>query len=271
MNFLVVIPVIAIMFAFRYLKVNALGWMSIWWLGLYIIFSFGVNPPLPSSIVFMFMGIITIVLLAYLSSNSENLESAKKEIITFITDNNYVDYLTMAAVAIPLLVAFQIFLSASKPIEPPLSTRTIHPVPPRELKFEGKTINLVTTHNPYRELEESDPVSFAEHLENGSRVYFENCVFCHGDDMKGKGLFAVGFDPIPASFADPTTIAMLQENYLFWRIATGGPGLPDESTPWSSAMPAWEKFLTEEEIWDVILFLYDYTDQRPRAMEELEH
>ena len=30
-------------------------------------------------------------------------------------------------------------------------------------------------------------------------------------------------------------------------------------------MPAWEKFLTEEEIWDVVLFLYDYTGQRPRA------
>ena len=30
-------------------------------------------------------------------------------------------------------------------------------------------------------------------------------------------------------------------------------------------MPAWEKFLKEEEIWEVILFLYDHTGQRPRA------
>ena len=28
------------------------------------------------------------------------------------------------------------------------------------------------------------------------------------------------------------------------------------------------EFLTEEEIWNVILFLYDYTGQRPRAKEE---
>ena len=33
-------------------------------------------------------------------------------------------------------------------------------------------------------------------------------------------------------------------------------------------MPAWEKFLNEDEMWDVILFLYDYTDQRPRGREE---
>jgi hypothetical protein len=34
-------------------------------------------------------------------------------------------------------------------------------------------------------------------------------------------------------------------------------------------MPAWEKFLTEEEMWDVILFLYDFTGQRPRGREEV--
>jgi mono/diheme cytochrome c family protein len=35
-------------------------------------------------------------------------------------------------------------------------------------------------------------------------------------------------------------------------------------------MPAWEKFLKEEEIWDVVLFLYDHTGQRPRGKEEAE-
>jgi mono/diheme cytochrome c family protein len=268
MNFFIVIPVIAVMYGFRFLKVNPLGWLAIWWIGLYLIFSYGIDPPLPSSIIFMFMGIITIVLLAYLSSNSANLEIAKKLLIAFITDNKYIDYLTIVAVAIPLLVAFNIFLNASNPIQPPLSARTIHPPPPREIQFKDKTINLVTAHNPYRELEKDNPESFAEHLTAGRRIYFRNCVFCHGDDMKGDGLFAKGFDPIPADFADPTTIAMLQENYLFWRISKGAPGLPEESTPWASAMPAWEKFLTEEEIWDVILFLYDHTDQKPRAMEE---
>jgi len=89
MNLLVVILIIAAMIAFRFMKVNAIGWLAIWWFGLYLIFSFGINPPLPASIVFMFMGIITIVLLAYLSSDSENLESAKQSIISFITDNKY--------------------------------------------------------------------------------------------------------------------------------------------------------------------------------------
>ena len=46
---------------------------------------------------------------------------------------------------------------------------------------------------------------------------------------------------------------------MFWRIAKGGPGLPREGTPWNSAMPAWEDLLTEDEIWAVIIFLYEQT------------
>jgi hypothetical protein len=33
-------------------------------------------------------------------------------------------------------------------------------------------------------------------------------------------------------------------------------------------MPAWEQFLSEEEMWDVVLFLYEFTDRRPRARHE---
>ena len=43
-----------------------------------------------------------------------------------------------------------------------------------------------------------------------------------------KGPAARGFNPPPANFSDPTTIAMLQESYLFWRIKKGGVGLPIE-------------------------------------------
>ena len=36
-------------------------------------------------------------------------------------------------------------------------------------------------------------------------------------------------------------------------------------------MPAWENLLKEEEIWEAILFLYDFTGQKPRAREEAAH
>ena len=60
---------------------------------------------------------------------------------------------------------------------------------------------------------------------------------------------------------------MFTESFFFWRIAKGGPGLPEEATPYDSTMPQWEKFLTEDDIWSVMLFLYDYTEFQPRANE----
>jgi hypothetical protein len=33
-------------------------------------------------------------------------------------------------------------------------------------------------------------------------------------------------------------------------------------------MPEWERFLSNEEMWEVVLFLYDHTGYRPRAREE---
>ncbi len=94
-------------------------------------------------------------------------------------------------------------------------------------------------------------------------------MFCHGDTLAGNGMFVHALDPIPTNFQDQGAIAMLRDSFLFWRIAKGGPGLPEEGGPWDTAMPAWEKFLKEEEIWDVIAFLYDFTGQKPRAKEEV--
>ena len=101
----------------------------------------------------------------------------------------------------------------------------------------------------------------------GQEVYAKWCAHCHGDLMAGAGMFAHALNPIPTSFQDPGTIAMLREAFLFWRIAKGAPGLPEEGGPWQSAMPAWENFLSEEEMWNVILFLYEFTEYRPRAVE----
>jgi mono/diheme cytochrome c family protein len=94
-------------------------------------------------------------------------------------------------------------------------------------------------------------------VEEGKEIYVTHCVFCHGDTLQGGGLFARGLNPAPADFTDPATITQLQQSYLFWRITKGGRGLPMESAPWNSAMPAWEDELTEEEIWKVIIFLYE--------------
>jgi len=217
----------------------------------------------------MYMFIVTLVLVAYVSAAHDRMKEVTDSLIAFFVNPKYKIALGLSLLLLPVLVAFQVYTGMTSQPQPPISGRTVHPPPPGNISFQGKQIDLLTVHNPYRDLADSDPQAFSAHVNAGRSIYYQNCVYCHGDNMEGDGMFAHGFDPIPANFQDPTTIAMLQESYLFWRIAKGAPGLPSESTPWFSAMPAWETFLSEEEIWDVILFLYDYTGQLPRASEEV--
>lgn len=270
MNSYVLAALLAALLLLRFLKANILVWMGAWWGACFVLLRFGIAPPMPSSIVGMYMAILTAALLLYLSADSGRLSEARRAGRSFLTERRFAPWLYGFLALVPLIAGAQAWREATREAEAPASGRTIHPAPPSTITFKGKTIDLVRGANPFGQLEGTDPQAFATHLANGRKVYYQNCVFCHGDNMEGDGLFAHGYDPLPANFQDPGTIAMLQESYLFWRIAKGGPGLPDESTPWSSAMPAWEKFLSEEDIWDVILFLYRFTGQKPRAAEHHE-
>ena len=270
MNILVVLAVAAVFGLLRFRRANLLMWAGAWWVGLYVIFRFGFSAPIPSSVVSLYMAIVSIAILAYVSSSRERREEVSRPLVRFMTEKRYTALLAATVVAIPALAAANVYVQMNVPIEPPLFPRTVHPASPPEVTVHNKKINLDEGENPFLPLEASHPEEFRKHVENGRQVYYRNCHFCHGDNMAANGMFVHGLDPLPTNFADGATIPNLRETFLFWRISKGGPGLPEEAAPWATAMPAWEKFLTEEEIWDVILFIYDFNGQRPRAREETE-
>src|SRR5215210_2762938 len=260
--------VLAVAVAFgllRYLRGSLLMWAGAWWTGIYILLRFGFTAPIPASVISIYMGIVTIAILAYVSSSEERREQVSGLLVRFITEKRYTALLALTVVAIPALAAANVYVKMNVPLQPPLFSRTVHPASPSEITVHDKKIDLDATDNPFRALETSNPDEFRKHVESGRQVYYRNCVFCHGDNLASTGMFVHGLDPLPTNFTDAGTIPMLRETYLFWRIAKGGPGLPEEGGPWDTAMPAWEKFMKEEEMWDAVLFLYDFTGRRPRA------
>lgn len=267
----IVIAVLAVFGILRWRKVSLLVWAFAWWLGIYVLLRFGFTAPIPSSVVTMYMGIVTLAILAYVSSSDERRGDVSRPLIRFMTERRYAPLLALTVVLLPALAAANVYVRMNVPLQPPYFARTVHPASPAEITVHDKTIAIDAGDNPFRQLERSNPEQFRTHVENGRRTYYRNCVFCHGDDLSGNGMFVHGLDPIPTNFADGDTIANLRETFLFWRVAKGGPGLPEEGGPWDTAMPAWEKILTEEEMWEVVLFLYDFTGERPRAREEATH
>ena len=271
MKILVVLAVAAVFALLRFRRTGLLLWAAAWWIGIYVLLRFGFTTPIPSSVVTLYMGIISIAVLAYVTSSEERREQISGPLVRFMTEKKFTPLLGATVVAIPALAAANVYVKMNAPLEPPFFARTVHPASPSEITVHDKKIDLDRGENPYHALQTSDPPAFRQHVENGRKVYYRNCVFCHGDTLAGNGMFIHGLDPIPTNFTDAGTIAMLRDTFLFWRIAKGGPGLPEEGGPWQSAMPAWEKHLKEEEIWDTILFLYEFTGQKPRAREEASH
>lgn len=269
MKILVVLVVAAVLGLLRFRRANLLVWAVAWWVGIYIVLRFGFTAPIPSSVVSIYMGIVTLAVFAYMSSSEARREEVSRPLVRFMTEKRFATLLGAAVIAIPALAAANVYVRMNAPLQPPFFARTVHPASPSEITVHDKKIDLDNGENPFRSLETSNPAEFRKHVENGRQVYYRNCVFCHGDNMTANGMFVHALDPIPTNFSDKGTIPMLRETFLFWRISKGGPGLPEEGGPWDTAMPAWEKFLKEDEIWDVILFLYDFTGQRPRAKEEV--
>ena len=224
--------------------------------------------PIPSSLIIMYMFFSVVTILLVMTSTEESTKALFAPIKALVEDPSKALTRNIVFAVVPLMGAGVAYNQVKPSFEAPVELRATHPAPPSSLKAFGKSFNIATLSNPLRQLEKQDPEKFREMVREGGEVYFKNCFFCHGDKLDSKGHYAQGFNPLPLPFQGKDTIAQLQESFVFWRISTGGPGLPKESTPWLSSMPVWQDFLTEEEVWKAILFVYDYTGNVPRSWEK---
>ena len=217
------------------------------------------------------MLIVLLATLLLVSSNEAWWEEFRRPIMRVLLEDHNRSLVAVRygiLVLIPLLIGYWTYVRVTPTVQAPAELRTIHPAPPDRITVHGETYLIQGVDNPYWKgpPEVPDPAL----VEEGRIIYGRNCLYCHGDALDGNGIFAEGLNPRPANFTDTGTIAQLQQSYLFWRIAKGGPGLPIESTPWNSAMPAWEESLTADEIWKVIIYLYEAAGPaiNPRTWEE---
>jgi mono/diheme cytochrome c family protein/plastocyanin len=152
------------------------------------------------------------------------------------------------------------------------------------VSIEG-SLDYYRTHSPYQVFEELKDTSLTdgqrwdvvaalwesntspESLENGRRLYTQNCAACHGENGAGDGVFAddlkatgdssaqtmTGAQDMkmqtPANLADPQRILGASPALLQGKILRGGMG---------TGMPMWGSIFTEEQIWDLVTYIYSF-------------
>jgi plastocyanin len=106
-----------------------------------------------------------------------------------------------------------------------------------------------------------------ESLANGKQLYAQNCAACHGEIGAGDGVFADELAQAgeasmqnmsgatdmmmqtPVDFTDPKRMLGASPALLQGKILRGGMG---------TGMPMWGSIFTEEQIWDLIAYIYSF-------------
>lgn len=141
------------------------------------------------------------------------------------------------------------------------------------------------SHSPYQLFEELDSTHLSdsekwdvvgytwqsnttrESIADGGQLYAQNCAACHGENGAGNGVFVddlaaagetsmqtmTGADDMtmqtPVDFTDPARMLGASPALLQGKILRGGMG---------TGMPMWGSIFTEEQIWDLIAYLYSF-------------
>ena len=96
----------------------------------------------------------------------------------------------------------------------------------------------------------------ADNLEDGMKLYTMNCALCHGSlDRKPSTLANSFYPPPPNLISDPPDDP---EWHIYYTIRTGIR---------YTGMPAWDKTLSEQDIWKLTMLL-SHMDKLPPAVQD---
>jgi mono/diheme cytochrome c family protein len=87
-------------------------------------------------------------------------------------------------------------------------------------------------------------------MEQGKRIYGENCAPCHGEAGKGDGVGARSLPVRPADHTNPAVMNLRTDAFLRDVIAKGG-----KAMGLSSFMPAWQGIFKDKEIEDLVAYI----------------
>lgn len=100
-------------------------------------------------------------------------------------------------------------------------------------------------HDEYRIMERTPIFPSEKSLQQGSKLFLQNCSACHGEDGKGKGPASAALKTPPANFLDKKHSAIYGPGEKFWIIGHG-----TERT----GMPAFSQFSPSQR-WHLVNYI----------------
>ena len=193
----------------------ALKALYVWLLGFYF-YDAILSPHIPWTLFITYMMLWSIGTFLYISQDPITFREFRSPIVKTII-GEYKLARVVVFTLMPILVGFATYNTIYPSYQEPVELRTVHPAPPATTKVHGKTYPLESTNNPFRIDEQdnykdsfpfldADKHEYMKYVTEGGTIFFQNCHYCHGDQLNGLGMFSHVFNPTPANFIDPGTI-----------------------------------------------------------------
>jgi len=116
--------------------------------GAFLLFRFGIRPPMPNSVLSLYMAITLMAVLVYVSSDGDSWRAFVTPLWRTLTAPGRRPVRVALGVLLPLLVGYLAYSQAAARVEAPLELRAVHPAPPASINFRGKEINLQAADTP---------------------------------------------------------------------------------------------------------------------------
>src|SRR5512143_2626640 len=121
-----VLAVVAGFVLLRVARARTLAWALACWAGIYAVLRFGFVTPIPSSVVHLYMGIVTLALAAYATSSPRRRDEVSAPVVALVVERRYRPALAAALVLVPAIAAANAWLGSRDVLEPPAFGRTVH-------------------------------------------------------------------------------------------------------------------------------------------------
>ncbi|HBH03932.1 MAG TPA: hypothetical protein DDZ42_18800, partial [Candidatus Rokubacteria bacterium] len=114
----------------------------------FVVLRWGIRPPAPWSVIQLYMFVVLMAVLIYVSADSDSWRAFVRPIRSTLVDPDRRHVRGAFLVALPLLLGYYAYTQAAARPQAPPELRAVHPAPPASIRFRGKEINISGVDNP---------------------------------------------------------------------------------------------------------------------------
>src|SRR5437773_5267795 len=114
----------------------------------FVILRFGIRPPAPWSVLTLYMSIVLLAVLVFVSSDSDSWREFVRPIRATLVNPDRRHVRLGLLIALPLLLGDYAYTQAAAKPQAPPELRAAHPAPPASIQYRGKGTQITARHTP---------------------------------------------------------------------------------------------------------------------------